>query len=77
MCEKEGTEWHGQGCREAAKQQIKLENIYGLSAIWDKINKVRNAIAHQLRKQGASLQTGIDQLPQLQKEFLKITRANV
>lgn len=77
VCEKEGTAWHEQGCREAAKQQIKYENIYGLRAIWDKINKIRNAIAHQLRKQGASLQTGIEQLPQLQKEFLKITKVNV
>ncbi len=77
VCEKEGTEWYEQGCREAAKQQIKIENIYGLKAIWDKINKIRNAIAHQLRKQGASLQTGIEQLPQLQKEFLKITKASL
>lgn len=77
VCEKQGTKWHEQGCREAAKTQIKYENIYGLKAIWDRIYKVRNAIAHQLPKQGASLQAGIEQLPQLQKEFLKITKANV
>lgn len=77
VCEEENANWNDMFCREQAKKQVKEGNVYNLKPIYDKVYKIRNAIAHQLRKQGAQLQIGIEQLPKLQREFLKITKASV
>lgn len=73
-CETNKLDWSKKETRDEVKNEIIKNNLYNLKSVYESANLARKNIAHNLNDRVGNIQTSINNLSDLQSQFLTITR---